>query len=65
MIISKCKLSEDILAALMVARQLQMQEVEERLLQALEVMAAGENDDEELCTAYLALVAPTPTKGLQ
>ena len=63
--IAKRTLSKDILAALMVARELQEHEVVERLLQALEVMAATDEDDEDLCAAYLTLVAPTPTKGLQ
>lgn len=62
---AKRKLSQDILAALVVARQLQEHEVAERLVQALEVMAASDDADEDLCTAYLELVAPTRRRGLQ
>lgn len=63
--IAKRKLSKDILAALRLASRLQEQEVAERLVQALELMAARDDDEEDLCTAYLELVAPTPGKALQ
>lgn len=51
----KCKLSNDILAALLLAQQANESEVAERLLQALEVLADGHPADEDLSTAYLKL----------
>lgn len=63
--IAKRKLSKDILAALRRASRLQEHEVAERLVEALEVMAASDGDEEDLCIAYLELVAPTPGRGLQ
>lgn len=47
----KRKLSKDILKALLLARQLHQSEVAERLLQALEVLAKGDLEDEDLKAA--------------
>lgn len=59
------KLSKDILAALLLARELHELEVVERLLQALEVLAEGDLEDEDLSTAYLELAASAQRRGLQ
>lgn len=60
------KLSEDILAALQRAQELQEHEVAERLLQTLEILAQGDINDEALRSAYLAipLTAAKHSKGL-
>ena len=49
------KHSEDIFAAWQLARELQKHEVAERLLQALELLAQGDVNDEALRSAYLAI----------
>lgn len=59
------KLSKDILTALLLARELNEPEVAERLLQALEVLAEGDLEDEDLGTAYLELLASARGSGLQ
>lgn len=61
----KRKLSKDILGVLLLARQLHQSEVAERLLQALEVLAEGDLDDDDLSTAYLELVATSRESGLR
>lgn len=61
----KGKLSKDILAALLFAKKANEPEVVERLLQALELLAQGDLEDEDLCTAYLCLAVPARRRGLQ
>lgn len=61
----KDKLSKDILAALLLAKRVNEPEVAERLLQALEVLAQGDLEDEDLSAAYLGLAVPARRRGLQ
>lgn len=61
----KRKLSRDILQALLLARQLHQSEVAERLLQALEVLADGDLEDEDLSAAYMELALPAHKRGMQ
>ena len=62
---AKRKLSNDVLAALLDARELGEHEVVEHLVQALEFMAEGDEDDDNLCVAYQKLVSPKQRIGLQ
>lgn len=61
----KGELSKDILAALLLAKRVNEPEVAERLLQALEVLAQGDLEDENLSAAYLELAASARRRGLQ
>lgn len=49
------KLSQDVLAALQLAQELQEHEVAERLLQALELLSPDELENECLRAAYLRM----------